>query len=698
MSSRTHLLLTSLALTALACAPRPGPVASEPEESPAEPTAAAPTARPDATLVPRAVLFGNPDREAPELSPDGQRLLYLAPVDGVLNVWVGPAGQPDAARPITQDRLRGIYEATWSADGERVLYLQDRAGDENWHVHAVDPASGESKDLSPYPGVRAQIVGISPRRPRELLVGMNDRDPAWYDLYRVDLRTGARTLVHRNEQRLGRYIADDGYRLRFATRALADGSSELLAPRGKDWQRVFVIGLADAMTTKPIGVDAAGETLYLLDSRDRETEALVARDVRTGKQQVLAENAKAGVGTVLTEPRTHRPLAVTFTHTRQQWQALDPAVEADLAALRQVRDGDFTITSQTLDGKQWIVAYSVDTGPNRYYRYDRATRRADLLFVADAELAALTLSKMHPVVIPARDGLELVSYYTLPLAADPDGDGVPSAPVPLVLRVHGGPWFRDHWGFDPVHQWLANRGYAVMSVNFRGSTGFTKRHLNAGDHEWAGKMHDDLLDAVAWANANKISDPARVAIMGGSYGGYATLVGMTFTPDAFACGVDVVGPSNLETLLRSFPPYWAANAARWAARVGDVATEEGRALLRDRSPLHRVDKIQRPLLIGQGANDPRVKQAESDQIVAAMQAKGLPVTYVLYPDEGHGFQRPANEISFNAITEAFLARCLGGTYQPIGDDFNNNNGASLEVRAGAEHVPGLAEALQARGR
>ncbi|MCY1004540.1 S9 family peptidase [Nannocystis pusilla] len=697
MLARPRLLLTSFALTAFACALRPGASASGPAEAPAvAPAAAAPAGRADPTLIPRAVLFGNPDREAPQLSPDGARLLYLAPVDGVLNVWVGPADQPDAARPITQDRLRGIYEAEWSADGDRVLYLQDRGGDENWHLYAVDPATGESRDLSPHAGVRAQIVEISPRRPREILVGMNDRDPAWHDLYRVDVRTGARTLVHRNDQRIARYIADDQYELRFAMRELADGSSELLAPKGKDWQRVLAIDLADGMTTSPIGVDASGRTLYLLDSRDRETAALVARDVRTGAQKVLAEDAKTGVEFVLTEPRTHRPLAVTFTHTRQRWQALDPAVEADLAALREVHGGDFTVTSQTLDGRQWIVAYRLDTGPNRYYRYDRTTRRADLLFVADAELAALDLRAMHPVVIPARDGLELVSFYTLPAAADPDGDGTPSAPVPLVLLVHGGPWYRDEWGFDPLHQWLASRGYAVMSVNFRGSTGSTKRHLNAGDHEWAGKMHDDLLDAVAWANARKISDPARVAIMGASYGGYATLVGLTFTPDAFACGVDVVGPSNLETLLRSVPPYWAAKAARFAARVGDIGTEEGRALLHERSPLHRVDEIERPLLIGQGANDPRVKQAESDQIVAAMQAKGLPVTYVLYPDEGHGFQRPANEISFNAVTEAFLARCLGGSYQPIGDDFKN--GATLEVKVGAEHVPGLAEALKARGK
>lgn len=684
----------------LGCAPKAGPHTPETTPGPAAApgpasASAAAQARPDTTLIPRSVLFGNPEREAPALSPDGQQLLYLAPVQGVLNVWVGPADRPDEARPITQDALRGIRVALWSASGDRVLYLQDRDGDENWRLYAVDPATAKVTDLTAGPNARTIPVKLSDRRPHEVVVVTNDRDPAWHDLYSVDVRTAKRRLIRENDQRLSWFMVDDDLKVRFAGRGTADGGMEVLAPKGKQWQQVFAVGLADERTTELLGIDAAGTTLYLKDSRGRETAALVARDLRTGEEQVLAEHPKASISGGIEDRATHRPLAAAFTHLRQEWQALDKTVEADLAELRAVADGELAVVSQSRDDKRWVVQYQVDDGPVRYYLYDRKDRRTQLLFTSDAELAAHKLAKMRPVVIPARDGLELVSYYTLPVGADPDGDGLPNTPLPTVLLVHGGPWDRDTWGFSPYHQWLASRGYAVMSVNFRGSTGFTKSFVNAGDHEMGGKMQQDLLDAVGWAVDKRISDPARVAIMGASYGGYATLVGLTVTPETFACGVDIVGPSNLETLLKSVPPYWVTTVLRFAARWGDINTEEGRALLRERSPLHRVAAIKRPLLIGQGANDPRVKQQESDQVVAAMQAKRLPVTYVLYADEGHGFQRPENDISFNAIAEAFLARCLGGPYQPIGDDFKN---ASLTVKTGAEHVPGLTEALRAAGK
>jgi dipeptidyl aminopeptidase/acylaminoacyl peptidase len=295
------------------------------------------------------------------------------------------------------------------------------------------------------------------------------------------------------------------------------------------------------------------------------------------------------------------------------------------------------------------------------------------------------------VVVPASDGLGLVSYYTLPVQSDPDNDGKPAGPLPMVLFVHGGPWARDYWGYDPYHQWLANRGYAVLSVNFRGSTGLGKAFVNAGDHEWAGKMHQDLIDAVDWAVKEGIADPQRVGIMGGSYGGYATLVGLTFTPDKFACGVDIVGPSNLITLLSTIPPYWAPMIEIFTQRVGDHRTEEGRKLLTERSPLSRVDQIKRPLLIGQGANDPRVKQAESDQIVAAMKNHKIPVTYALFPDEGHGFARPENGMAFNAVAEVFLSRHLGGRHEAISEDIRQS---SLTVPAGGGDIQGLMESLQ----
>jgi dipeptidyl aminopeptidase/acylaminoacyl peptidase len=326
----------------------------------------------------------------------------------------------------------------------------------------------------------------------------------------------------------------------------------------------------------------------------------------------------------------------------------------------------------------------------QYYRYDREDKAAEFLFTHRKALEGLTLAKMHPVIIESRDGLDLVSYYTLPVGSDSDGDGRPDEPLPMVLYVHGGPISRDNWGYNPIHQWLANRGYVVMNVNFRSSRGFGKAFINAGNLEWGGKMHDDLIDAVEWAIQEGIANPDQVAIMGCSYGGYATLWGMTNTPDTFACGVDIVGPSNLITLFEAMPPYRQPAIEVLATRMGDARTEEGRALLAERSPLTYVDQIQRPLLIGQGANDPRVKQAESDQIVQAMQEKNISVTYLLYTDEGHGFVRPENKLSFNAVTEAFLSECLSGRYEPIGDDFE---GSSITVPVGAEEVPGLAEAL-----
>jgi dipeptidyl aminopeptidase/acylaminoacyl peptidase len=439
-----------------------------------------------------------------------------------------------------------------------------------------------------------------------------------------------------------------------------------------------------------VGFDKTGGILYMIDSRNRNTAALIALDLASGTQTVLAEDPQADISDAMIHPTEKRVQAAAATYERKQWQILDVTLTHDLAYLWTLSTGEMEVISRTTDDTTWIVAYLIDAGPVRYYRYDRTNRQAQFLFTNRQALEGLPLAKMHATVIPARDGLELVSYYTLPVGSEDDAR--PQAPLPMVLLVHGGPWARDTWGYDPWHQWLANRGYAVLSVNFRGSTGLGKAFINAANHEWGAKMHDDLLDAVDWAVQMGIADPARIAIMGGSYGGYATLVGLTLTPTTFACGVDIVGPSNLVTLIESIPPYWQPQIELFATRLGDHRTEAGKAFLTERSPLSYVGRIQRPLLIGQGANDPRVKQPESDQIVQAMQAKGIPVTYVLYPDEGHGFARPENARAFNAIAEAFLATCLGGRYEPIGRDVA---AASLTVPVGAEHVTGLTEALDA---
>jgi dipeptidyl aminopeptidase/acylaminoacyl peptidase len=354
------------------------------------------------------------------------------------------------------------------------------------------------------------------------------------------------------------------------------------------------------------------------------------------------------------------------------------------------------VDSRTLDDKKWIVTYVMDNGPVRYYLYDRSKKKADFLFTNNQDLEKATLAKMTPVIIKSRDGLDLISYLTLPSTERATGSTPrPSKPLPLVLNVHGGPWMRDVWGYSPRHQWLANRGYAVLSVNFRGSTGFGKNFINAANLEYAGKMHDDLIDAVNWATKEKIADPQKVAIMGVSYGGYATLVGLTFTPDVFACGVDVVGMSNLATSLSNFTPYGTPGIEMWKHRCGDHRTEEGRSFLNQRSPLTFADRIKKPLLIGHGANDPNVKQSESDQIVKAMQDKKIPVTYVLFSDEGHGFARPENRMSFNAVAEGFLAQHLGGRYEPIGGDFK---GSTISVPTGTAQVPGLADAIGSAGK
>jgi dipeptidyl aminopeptidase/acylaminoacyl peptidase len=638
-------------------------------------------------LIPRRVLFGNPDRAAVEVSPDGTQLSFLAPLNGVLNVWVAPLDDPQAARPVTKDAERGIRFYRWAYTNEHIIYLQDQKGDENWHVYAVHLPSGELRDLTPLENVNARIENVTHRIPGELLVAVNDRDPQLHDLYRVNLATGERTLVEKNEQGFANYLVDDDLRVRFAMRFSPDGGMEVLAKREEGWAPFEQIPAEDSLTTSPAGFDKTGNVLYLIDSRGRNTGALFTVDLTTGEKKLLAEDERADLGEVLLHPTEYTVQAVSFTYDRKQWRVLDPGIEADLLALRAVADGELEIISRSLDDRVWIAAFLMDNGPVRYYRYDRPQRRATFLFTNRSALESQPLVKMYPVIIPARDGLPLVSYLTLPPGTDSDGDGRPHQPLPMVLNVHGGPWSRDSWGYDPEHQLLANRGYAVLSVNFRGSTGLGKNHLNAGNREWGGKMHDDLIDAVHWAIERRIARPDKVAIMGGSYGGYATLAGLTLTPEVFACGVDIVGPSNILTLIASVPPYWAPVLQMFKDRIGDFGTEEGRKLLTERSPLTHVDKICRPLLIGQGKNDPRVKQAESDQIVKAMQERGIAVTYVLYPDEGHGFARPENRLSFYAVTEAFLARHLGGRYEPIGDAFE---GSSIQVLTGAEQVPGLA--------
>jgi dipeptidyl aminopeptidase/acylaminoacyl peptidase len=648
-------------------------------------------------LIPRKVLFDNPDRASPQVSPNGTQIAWLAPVDGVLNVWVAPAGELDKAKPVTHDTKRGIRTYFWAFNNQHIIYLQDKGGDENWRVYSVNLQNGQEKDLTPFDAVNSQIQEVSHLSPDEILVALNNRNPQFHDIHRVNIETGELSLLQENPGVLeggmiAGFVTDDDYKVRFAQRMNLNGSMSLLEPEGgKGWTEFMNVPMEDTLTTNPVGFDKSGETLYVTLSKERNTAALVAINLKNGAQRVIAEDNRADAGGVMLHPTERTVEAVSFNFDRKRWKAIDESVAADFQALGKVRTGEVEVISRTLDNKQWIVAFVTDAGPIAYYHWDRTAKKARFLFTNRKSLEGYRLAAMRPVVTKSRDGFDLVCYLTLPVDAAPTGNEKPARPLPMVLLVHGGPWGRDVWGYNPLHQLLANRGYAVLSVNFRGSTGFGKKFINAGNKEWGGKMHDDLLDAVDWAVKADVADPARVAIMGGSYGGYATLVGITMTPDTFACGVDIVGPSNIVTLLNTIPPYWAPMIQLFKDRVGDHTTEEGRAFLNRISPLTHVDAIKRPLLIGQGANDPRVKQSESDQIVKAMQQKNIPVTYVLFPDEGHGFARPENNLAFFAVTDAFLAQQLGGRSEPLSiEDFT---GSSIQVPTGSDVVPGLSEAL-----
>jgi dipeptidyl aminopeptidase/acylaminoacyl peptidase len=425
------------------------------------------------------------------------------------------------------------------------------------------------------------------------------------------------------------------------------------------WRTLVTWGPEDALGSGPVGFTRDGSRLYLLDSRDANTARLVRLDLASGERAVLAEDPRFDVSGVVLHPDTREVQLVGFTRARQEWTVLDRAIEPDVAAIRTLNPGDFAIVDRTHADDTWVVAFTRDTEGVSYWRYDRASRRGRLLFATRPELSRYTLAEMRPVAFTARDGLRVEGYLTLP-------PGVPPRDLPLVLDVHGGPWHRDEWGYDPEAQWLANRGYACLQVNFRGSTGYGKDFLNAGNREWGGKMHDDLVDAVQWAVDQGVASRTRIAIYGGSYGGYAALVGATLTPDRFRCAVAIVGPSNLITFIETIPPYWSTFLAMLHERVGNPETDA--EFLRSRSPLTYVDRIRIPMLIAQGANDPRVKRSESEQIVAAMKAKGIPHEYLVFEDEGHGFAKPENRLRFYAVTERFLARHLGGRSEPAPEE------------------------------
>ncbi len=618
---------------------------------------APPAARADLpALIPRAVLFGNPEKASPQISADGTMLAYLAPYKGVLSIWVRTVGKSDD-RVVATDPTRPIRNVVWQPDGKHVLYEQDKGGNENFHVYQTDVATSSTHDLTPFGDkVRSDIENVDPRYPNQMLVTSNKRDPKVFDVYRINLRTDAAVLDTRNPGTIGGWAEDNKLVVRAAVQNDADGSTEILVRPNSSapWHALLKASPDD--TIAPVAFSSDNRSLYVSSSVGANASRLLLYNLSSGDYSMIVSDPTYDVGAPLIDEKSRKLAAISFQRDRTEWQVLDRSYRSDFAALAKLHDGDVSFLGSTANGRRLIVAYLVDNGPISYYSYDRTTKHGTFLFVSRPALLKYQLATMQPISYTAKDGLTIHGYLTLPV-------GVAAKNLPMVLFVHGGPWARDTWGYSGYVQWLANRGYAVLQVNFRGSTGYGKNFLNAGNRQWAGTMHQDLVDAKNWAVAQGYADPAKVAIMGGSYGGYAVLAGVTFSPDVFAAGVDIVGPSNLNTLLQSIPPYWSTARATFALRMGDSSD-----FLNSQSPLFMADRIKVPLLIGQGANDPRVNRRESDQIVAAMRKNNQPVEYIVFPDEGHGFARPENNKRFDAAVEAFLGKYLGGRVEPAGPD------------------------------
>ncbi|MGQ0532762.1 MAG: S9 family peptidase [Caulobacteraceae bacterium] len=644
-------------------------------------------------LIARAALFGDPARYGGQLSPRGDRIAFLAPRDGVVNLWVLSVDAMDEARPLTDERERGISSFRWAADSSTLLYLQDDRGDENRRLHAVDTAGGAPRALTPA-GARAEILGVSATDPGAVLVTLNERDRAWPDVVRIDLATGERTVLLRNGGPRGysSFLLDRNNDVRVGVRPTADGGAEVVAfgPRGRA-STLFSIPFEAAMSSRLIGFEADGRTFLMLDSSlgapatpQRDRTALVRVDAATGEKTVLGEGERADVVDVWLYPATGVPEAFATEYLRRDWRALDADSQADLDFLDRQLTGDFSVVSRSADDTRWIVLEQGPTIPARSYLFDRAGpagRRLTSLFSHRPELQQAALQPMTPVEITARDGMTLVSYLTLPAGADANGDARPEAALPLVLLPHDGPWRRDSYGFDPLHQWLANRGYAVLSVNFRGSAGFGNAFLNAGNGQWGGRIQEDLLDAVQWAISQRIARRDRVAIVGEGFGGYATLSALTFT-DRFRCGASFAGPANLFAMLDVSP---LAQRDALYRRVADARVDAGRESLRQRSPLFHAARIRSPLLLAMGLRDPRVTRSEADEIAQAVRGHGA-LTYLVFPEEGRELVRPQNRLSYLAVLEHFLGDCLGGRVEPVGASFE---GAQIDVYDGAVNVPGL---------
>lgn len=619
-------------------------------------------------LIDRDIFFGDPEIAGVQLSPDGRFMTFMRPHLGVRNIWIKRAEEPfDAARPITADTTRPVPGYAWTHDASGILYIQDKGGNENFHVYAVDP-DGEvepgtgvppARNLTPYEGVRAVLYAAPENTPNSIIVGLNDRDPRYHDVYRLDLRTGERELLYENNENIAGWEVDQQGNLRLALKVDDEANRRIYRLDGDELVEVYSCSFEE--TCGPLRFQKDGKRVYMITNKgEPDLTRLVLFDPATGDTELVHEDPEGEVdfgGTEWSEA-TDELEAVYYYGDRARVYPLDEQFEEDLKTVRAaIPEGEVFFRSTTADDRLHMVRVSSDVDPGSSYLYNRETGTVELVYRSRPELPSEHLAHMRSVRYTARDGEMVPAYLTVP-------KGVQAENLPTVVNPHGGPWSRDGWGYDALAQFLANRGYAVLQPNFRGSTGFGKRWLNLGNNEWGtGAMQHDITDGARWLIDEGIADAERIAIMGGSYGGFATLAGVAFTPDLYAAGVDIVGPSNIITLLNSVPPYWAAQKKIFDKRVGDVDDPEDLERLKRQSPLFSADRIEAPLLVIQGANDPRVKKAESDQMVIALSERGRAVEYLVAPDEGHGFAGRENRLTMFAQVEKFLAEHLGGRYQ-----------------------------------
>ncbi len=621
-------------------------------------------------LIPRSVLLGNPRRSQPALSPDGTRIAYLAPNEGdALQVWVRTIGLNDD-RCVSNER-GSIQTCEWTWDSNTILCRRDNDGDENFHIYAIDLETLNVRDLTPWNDVRCQNTMTSARRPGEILAVLNVRNRRMMDVWRIDLRTGAATLEMENPGDVIWWIADDDLVVRAARVRTPDDGFEVRVhtDSGAPWRTILRAAPDEGVF--PLGFNRDGREIFLLSSLGSDTVRVISRETESNDENVVAAMDGFDAERVMINPIRRVIEAVAFEPGRRQWCVIDPGIAADFEAIRGLDDGDFRVASRASDDRKWIVEFQGADRSTRYFIWDRAAKQADFLFSDRPELDQLQLAEVRPIKYRARDGMEVHGYLALPAGREPRN-------LPLVLNVHGGPWLRDYWTLNMWTQLLANRGYAVLQPNFRGSMGYGMKHLHAGDRNWGRAMQDDLTDAVAWAVEEGIADRERVTIIGLSYGGYAAVAGAAFTPGVYKCAIDLCGNCNLFTMIRSFPPHIAMRAL-WNARVGNPDDPADKELLTNASPLFAADRIRIPLLIALGANDARVKQSEAEQIVAAIEKNGGTATYVLYSDEGHGITRPANRMDFMARVEKFLAEHLSGRCEPMEGERIEGSSAIVRV-------------------